>query len=71
MGIPSTFSPCFTPGAAHIDGEDAGGNSMSTTNIVLILSIVKKQFDAVEENNQHLDFVDFYNPALRDFFLLY
>lgn len=41
---------------------------MSTTNIVLLLSSVKKQFDTKEENNQHLDFVDSYNPALREFF---
>lgn len=40
----------------------------STTNIVLLLSSVKKQFDTKEENNQHLDFVDSYNPALREFF---
>lgn len=64
MGISSTLSPCLAPEGAHIDGEDAGESSMSTINIVLILSSVKKQFDTEEENNKHLDFADIYNPAL-------
>lgn len=68
MGISSTFSPCIAPEAAYIDAEGAGENSMSTTNIVLILSSVMKQFDTEGENNQNLDFTDFYNTALREYF---
>lgn len=61
---PPSSLPASTPEAAHIDGEDAGENSMSTTHIVLVLSSVKMWFDTEKENNQHLDFVDFYNPVL-------
>lgn len=62
----STFSPCLAPEAAGTDGEDADENSMSTNNIVKILSNDKKQVGTGGKNNQHLDFADFYNAALTE-----